>query len=432
MRPISGIIYLLILILSVHPFYYVFGFSFGDGERYLSNIIIVVFTYAVFYFLRANILGRIDGFDVGLIIYLVAVFTVSLYASELRANPGIIVKYVFTPTMFYFVGKVFSLDENNFQDNYLRLRKYLLLLGPYYIILILLEYFGGINVFPGLLDRFASSVGASANVLYPILNYRIVFEAFHRVIGPLLEPTETALVMMIVFIVYLLWNAGGFWRKFRKFNLIMLFALIILSTSRASIIATLAVIGVWFVFSYRGIERALAICACLVLVLAGIFSFGAIKESMHEESYVLPIFGRLTTERTVEDRIEALEEGWELVKDNILFGFGVGTEVNIMDKIEPGSIGLTVHNFYLDNLLFKGVLISAGLLVCYLVLIRRSFLVFRNPGNEFIGNIALTHLLLTVGMLTFYFSTQEKLQIASLFWFYGGMVRGINRQGGVW
>jgi hypothetical protein len=32
-------------------------------------------------------------------------------------------------------------------------------------------------------------------------------------------------------------------------------------------------------------------------------------------------------------------------------------------------------------------------------------------------------------MLTFYLATMEKLQIAALFWFYGGMIRGIRAPG---
>ena len=432
-RPIAGIIGSLIIILSVSPFFYTFGIAFGSGAKYLPNLTIVVFAYTLFYFWQAGKRGKLEGLDLALIAYLVAVFAVSLYVSEFTANPGIIVKAFATPLLFYFMGEVFALDEENFQDNYLRLRKYLLLLGPYFIMMILLEYVADFNFFPGLLAHFSDLVGVGENVLFdPLKIYRMVAEAsFHRVLGPILEPTETAMVMMMVFTFYLPWTEETSWPKFRKFVLIMLPALIVLSTSRTVMLATLAVIGAWYAFNYHRNKKALVAYACVVLVLAGFFASGGGERFFQEESYDRPIFGRLGAEYTVEGRVEAMKDAWDMAKDHILLGIGVGTEVDILASIlyEEGVTGLTVHNFYLDNLLFKGILLSAALAFIYFILIRRSFSLFRLHENEFIGKVALTHLLLTVGMLTFYLATMEKLQIAALFWFYGGMIRGIRAPG---
>ena len=431
-KPISGIIFCLIVILSQNVFIYSFGFAFGDGEKYLPNITVIVLAYTIGYFYKEFKLGKSDLFDIGFIIYIISIFVMSLYVTEFTSNIGVILKNVAAPMMFYFLGKMFVINED-IKNNYLKLRKYILILALYFILIAVLELLMGINIFPAILGTFGALVGASENVFYFDLGEKyesMVYAGFHRLMGPLLEPTETALVIMIIFVIYLTWTDSNKWRNYRKIMLITLPCLILMGTTRSVILSTGAIIAAGYMFRHRINKKVMAAFGCMALVFLGIYFSGVGSSSLQGELEDNPFFGRLVEERNIEARKVAYEEAWALLKDKILLGVGEGIEVDILPaKGDP--TGLTVHNYYLDNLLFKGVLLSAALLVIFIILIRVVFILYRRHGNDFIGNIAYTYFLLTVGMLTFYLASHQKLQIASLFWFYGGMLREIRLQEGV-
>ena len=119
------------------------------------------------------------------------------------------------------------------------------------------------------------------------------------------------------------------------------------------------------------------------------------------------------------DRLYVWKNAFILIKRNMFFGVGLGKPVYLLGG---NSSIYTTHNFYLDLLLLQGIIGSVLWLGLFIILTRRSFLIKRKLSKSVLTRAALVHLLLTIIFLFFGLGSPEKIQLSSLWWFYGGMV----------
>lgn len=431
-KPSTGILVSFLVILALPTTFSYFGFSFGIGEKYLPNIFLIELFFTFYYFIKAGRRNSIEGCDIALIIYILTVTIISLLVAEFSLNPGVLVKQFIIFPLFYFMGKVFLGEERQIGENYLRFRTILFALGPYMLFFVGLEIFTKTNIHAFLLSYFGEFVG-SAVIEDPVqLLMSQLRSSFYRALGPQVEATEAALVTGIAYIGYLSWmNIFSPAKKIiRVLMLFLVLCTIILLSTRSVILMLLPLFTVRVIYgsktkkwlSFFCVLTSILFLLFMVMDVGGILS--TILESISRTAYYSD---RLVNPEQILGRLWIWGDAWQLIKDNILFGVGIGVPIYLLGRV--GSI-YTTHNFYLDILLFQGAFVSCFLIGLWVQLIRRSLYIARNYRGSLFGEIAMAHLLVTVGMLTFALASPEKIQISSLFWFYGGMAASIKSKSG--
>jgi hypothetical protein len=429
-NPRGGILISFLIILGFPATFSYFGFSFGIGEKYLPNIFVIELFYTVYYFFQAGRKGSIEGFDIAIIIYLFIATVVSLLVTEFSLNPGVWVKQFAIFPLFYFMGRVLWMDREHLKENYLSFRNLLLGLGPYMLFFVLLEYFSKINIHTFLLASFKDLVG-SVVFSDPSELFKSNLQAyFYRALGPQVEASETALVVCIAFIGYLAWmNVDSpLKRTIRKLMLFLLLAIIVFLATRSVILMLLPLFAIKVVFggtTKKGVVYFYIFTSAFLFLLV-ITDLGGIANTILEKFSKTAYYSdRIKNLDTFFSRIWVWEDAWSLIKNHFLFGIGIGTSVYLLG---PGASIYTTHNFYLDILLFQGAFVSSLLVILWTALIRRSISVSRKFRRTLLGEVGLTHLMFTFSMLSFGLASPEKIQISSLFWFYGGVVTAGRKQ----
>jgi O-antigen ligase len=433
-HPKTGVLATFVVLLFLPISFSMFGFSFGEGDKYLPNLFLIASFYALYYFAQAQNKRSVKLLDIAIVLYMVFEVVISLIVSNFTANPGVWFKGFLILPLFYFMGKVFLAENDQPEKGCILIRNLLLAIGPYIIFFSLLEYFSGINIHVTLLYIFKNLVGSQVNIdPTQILEIHLqggFREGFYRLLGPQVESTETALVACISFVAYLSWaGATSVLAKFvRTVILILLLGVIVLNGTRTIIVIVPLVFAAREVFKRMGRKRLVFVFAVAALSIFSLFvvsiAWEDLRSAVLQDVSTTPYYStRLMDISTYLTRISAWKDTLVLIKDNPFFGVGIGTPVYLLG---PTSSIYTSHNLYLDILLFQGALGMAMLTTLVTILSRQSLLVMKYMSEAVLGKMALTHILILTVFLTFGLASPEKIQISSLFWFYAGMVSNMS------
>jgi hypothetical protein len=429
-NPRLGVLGSFLLLLGFPLSFSFFGFSFGAGEKYLPNIAIILSAYTAHYLLRAIRERAIQGLDLAIVAYILVTTVISLLVSGFALNPGVLIRQFAIYPLFYFMGRTFWSIGGVADDKYSAFRNFLLALGAYMLFFISLEYVTGRNIHAALLASFRDFVGSQVigDPLQLLADH--LRASYFRALGPQVEASETALVVGISYIAYLSWEDGMSFIK-RAVRIVMQFLLlgtILLLGTRSVILMLLPLLATKESFGsaarkWRAYAYVLAGVLLLFLVVTDVggIATGALSTLSRGAYYS----ERLMEPIAISGRLSAWRDAWSLIRTDFLFGVGVGTPVYVLG---PGSSIYTTHNLYLDVLLFQGVVVASVLVLLWAVLIGRSVVLAREYRGHALGEMAVAHLLLVAGMLTFGLASPEKIQLSSLFWFYGGMVAAAKHQ----
>jgi len=420
-----GILVVFAIVLGLPLSFLYFGFAFGEGERYLPNIFVVALCFTGFYFIQAARARSIEGFDIAIILFIITGITATLLIEGASFNPGPLIKQFATYPLFYFMGKVFLSESGRTRETYLAFRNLLLAIGPYMLLSMLIEFIAKINFQAVLLSSFSNLVGSQV-IADPIqqLDFHLL-ASFYRILGPQVEPTETALVCMIAIVAYLCWRgtSSNLVKVTRNVMLVLLSIAVVFSASRTALLMIVPVFAAKQILdgALKRWQVALYLIASTLVFLYAVTDPGGFVEAGLRTFYESPFYSsRLMDESSIWGRLEAWEQALRLIKDNFLFGVGEGTPLYLVGSSR--SDASTAHNSFLDLLLFHGVLVTGFLVILWGMLLRRSLNALRTFRKELPGQLGLTVLLIMLVYLMLGLFTPDKPQIIYLFWFYGGLL----------
>ena len=415
------------VVLALPISFSLFGFALGEGEKYLPNLFIITLFYTLFYFVTAQKKRSVELLDIAIILYLLFEIILSVLVSNFTANPGFWVKGYLILPLFYFMGKIFIASKHQSERNYKIFRNLLLIIGPYVVLFSLLEYFTRTSIHIALLTGFRNLVGSHVN-LDPAQRLAAHIQGgirlgFYRLLGPQVESTETALVACISGAVYLSWIniSSVFYKVTKTIGLLGLVIVIVLTGTRTVIAIVPLVFIAREILDQTKKKWLLYFISLLSLVLVYIILVdweglpSLVLRSISGTSY----YSSRLSDLSFLDRLYVWKNAFILIKRNMFFGVGLGKPVYLLGG---NSSIYTTHNFYLDLLLLQGIIGSVLWLGLFIILTRRSFLIKRKLSKSVLTRAALVHLLLTIIFLFFGLGSPEKIQLSSLWWFYGGMV----------
>jgi len=428
--PRAGIIAIFAVVLGLPISFLYFGFALSSGERYIPNIFIISLFYTAYYFTKAVRERSLDLFDIALIAYLLTGLLITVLVEGDAFNPGPWIKQFAIYPLFFFLGKVFLSKRKEMSKSYAAFRWLLLAIGPYMAIFMLLEFFAKINVHATLLSSFANLVGSQV-IDDPIqrMNQHLLAN-FYRILGPQVEPTETALVAVIAIVAYLSWTVGpsSLTKTVRNVVLVLLAVAVLLSASRTALVMVIPILAAsqilrgklksWQVAVY--LIAATFFFVYIVIDPGGFIDAGL--RAFYESSFYS---SRLMDDMSVSGRLETWQQALRLIKDDFLFGLGLGTPVYLAGVSRYDAY--TVHNSFLDLLLFQGVLVTSFLFTLWGILIAKSVVTLRTLRGKLAGDLAFTLLLLAFVYVILGMFTPDKPQMMYLFWFYGGMLMAAIR-----
>lgn len=422
-KPMAAILVFLGLVLLLPAQFIQFGFALGEKGKYISNLVLFVCLITGMYFHRMRKEKSISSLiDWMMLVYLGFVFLLTVIVTRESVGLSFIAfyfrRFAVVP-LFFFVGKYYSLVQKNSEqrDGILTLSKFLVLVGVYISIFGLFEYFTSVNPFAEL-SRIWTDIVGSQSFQESVTNEALSGQTgFYRYSGVYVESTETPMMLMVI--LALLGSQKVYdefrWGVNRIWIVLFLMIMIVLSGTRGVIIAMLLLLLIK-VLRNRELRKYFILVGIIggfgIFVWSGKIYTAISKSSFYES--------RISNEGTFLVRIFSWQQGFNLFLDHPLTGMGVGTPIDVLGY-EDSDV-YTTHNYYLDKLVFTGLL-SSILFVGLMVFIwRNASQLYKKYKGELFGELAYSFLFLFVGLGIVYMANIEKVSSGSIFWFIAGSI----------
>jgi len=426
-RPRNGIIVSLFILLALATPFSSFGFSFGDGGKYLPNIFIVLTFYFVYFIFKNKKYSSFDLVGYLIIIYMALATIGSILVTSSLANIGMMIKRICIAPLFFFCGEVFA-DSETFDSDYKALVHMMLGLGIFMIAFSIIELLFHQNIFAGLLSDFIDMVGSTAFVDPGQIVEAHLRVDFYRLLGPQVESSEMAIVVLLVFLFCLSWHKPEslLGRQLKIIMLIVLPVLVLINSTRSVILLTFVmVIFNYFLLKIREKQRLITFSSGMVLIASGIFiiiifNITEVLKFM-DEMGVNPFFmERVEDDTNIMGRFLVWNEALKIIDQN--FWLGVGFEP--LDMPMMGD-AFSVHNYYLDLLVHHGIFLTIFINIIFIILVLRSMKILKEDHTKTNKDVAQIFLMVALTMVIIGLANPEKNQISALFWFFGGLISSL-------
>jgi O-antigen ligase len=297
-------------------------------------------------------------------------------------------------------------------------------IGIFMVCFSVIELLFNYNIFAVLLSDFIELVGSSA-FLDPLQKVEAHLAAdFYRLLGPQVESTEMAIVAFLAFIFCLTWpdQKSPQMKKLTTVMLFLLSALIIVNSSRAVILAVLAVvISNYVILNIRKGRRlsALTITTIMIGLLIAvtiIINYAQLLAYLDRIGVTATFAERIEDEGTILIRLWIWDETLNLIRENLWVGIGFA-EIDMPTMSDVFSS----HNYILDLLMHHGIFLTIFLNIIFFIMAFRSLRLLKNK-YETIQSASQVFLLLGLTMMVVGLANPEKPQLAAIFWFFGGLV----------
>lgn len=434
-KPVKAVYIFLSLVLLLPAQFRLFGFSFLGNRGTVDNYTIIglIFTLRYFYLVSIKKI-KISKTDTIILLYII----ISLIISSITTTDSLslnyytfFVKRFMSVILVYFVGKIFfhSIDDQNYEIKLNNLLKYLKFIGIYLASFCMIEYISNYNIFVNITNAFVkitqSKSISSVDLSSLYADYKVI--GFYRYLGPFLESTETAIIILLIIsllIPFIEYN--NITKKTKNLYLIGLLAFVIFLGSTRAVMFTLFILIVVSVL-FNEFPKKILFSIIFVSLFIYLINPDNIIHDFENSAY---FYARLNDEGSGLSRLIAGENGIAIFLQHPILGVGVGTPIYALQY--KGADINTTHNFYLDRLVWTGILGTLFYLSIIYTIFIKALLLFKQNNFQKLRRIGLSFILLSISIWTVYLFNMEKITAGTIFWFFaGGIIYYTNKLGDI-
>lgn len=247
----------------------------------------------------------------------------------------------------------------------------------------------------------------------------VMREGYLRASASVFNPITWGFVSMAALGIGLAVLNDGMSRFYRYAGFGLLATGLIVSLSRGPWIGSIALFGVYILLSQKMLARALQ------AGVAGSLAFAVSLATPFGQSVIglIPFIGEDDSTGTISYRQQLLDQAWDVILENPLFGSGDFMANSALQSLRQGQGIIDIVNTYLQVGLksgLTGLILFIGFFASVLLALRKALKTTVKSDPVF-ANYCRAYLATLVGILLTIFTTSSEGQITNIYWILGAM-----------